>query len=323
MALGAAGTLAQTSLSAAAFSGSTANTGPSWAAGTLQPPTGVTATGTCVGGGGITTVAYVNADLKSKVIALTVPASAVAGDLLLVHVVNDSTSTPPAGFAELQATIGAGNFEGRVYQRLATAADAGTTYTWSMGAAKGTGGMLVLRGAAGLVASGDAAGTDTGKATVLTAPALNVATPGSVLFSLYGLKQPKQTFSTPPGMTPVWTAGTTGATQGAFQELRASVGATGTRTTTASTNAESVAQSVLVAPAGSPAIDVSWTPSSSSYASGYVITRDGTQVATITPVSASTWRDTTMTAGTHTYAVRTTAGTWRSTAGTATGATTC
>ena len=67
-------------------------------------------------------------------VAIPVPASVAAGDLILVHIIKENTAaiTPPAGFTlKSQVTAGSGSQQS-VYWKYATGADAGTyTFSWT------------------------------------------------------------------------------------------------------------------------------------------------------------------------------------------------
>jgi hypothetical protein len=126
-----------------------------------------------------------------------------------------------------------------------------------------------------------------------------------------------------PGLTPLWSrvsgtgAGNLGATAG--EALFAGPGSTPTRSVTGTNSFEWVARTVALRPAlGPPSAALTWTASTSSWATGYRLERSvgGTvqTTATVTPISASATSSGPLANGT-TYSYRLWAyyGTWVST----------
>lgn len=309
----------QLGLSTSAFTSQLSRAPDTWSAGALQPVTGLTASDGCGGSGTVSAVGATGAGVAGSTVSLAVPAGVQVGDLLLAQLVNDNTSSPPAGFTLLIDTTGGGNIQSRVYTRVATASDVGASHAFTVTGGKATGSMTAVRGSAGTPA---AAGVDNGKTTVLTAPSLPGGTSGALLLALFGDKQPDATYSTPTGMTPVIHVGTTGTSQAVFRQTLTASGATGTRTTTASTPAESVSTSVLLSPTASATVELSWTPAPSPIVDGHEVLRDGVLVATLGP-GAGSWTDPAPTSSSHTYDVVATAGSWRSPAATSTATLAC
>ncbi len=91
---------------------------------------------------------------------VTVPGSVQAGDLLLVFLVANTTTptySTPAGWTQIEAAAGDGTV-GRLYSRVATAGDAGSTVTVvSSGYAKDVMSIVAYRGANGTTPVADSA----------------------------------------------------------------------------------------------------------------------------------------------------------------------
>ena len=127
------------------------------------------------------------------------PAGVVVGDVLVAGVVLDGNGSI---FGDVSAewttvqTANVGNTLGlRVYQRTVTATTA--TYTFPVGGADGTGGIIGLRcvTATGLLSAG-ATGTGT-----MTAPSLTPTAADSLLVSVFGSEADDAAHDTPTGMT--------------------------------------------------------------------------------------------------------------------------
>lgn len=317
--------LATASSSGAAFSGATGNPGDNWRADTLQPPTGLVVTPRCTVASTPTVVAAATSSANYTSPVLTVPAATQVGDLLLVHVVDAGTVFPPSGFQRLLVTPDAtGTFEAGIYQRIATANDVGKTYVFAVSGNKGAGGLLVIRGSAGLLSATEAAGADSGITSSVVAPSVTTSVAGSLLVAFFAVDQSSASFLHPPGMTePYDNAGSTGASDTADTEPRSSPGATGTRTATSSRAGTALGQSVVVRPASVSTADLTWNRSGSAYTQSYAVRRDGALVASVTPGSASGWTDPAPPAGTHTWTVTSASSSWRSAPASASATTTC
>lgn len=294
----------------AGFSATTHSLGNSLAADTLASPTSLGAVQRCLTP---SVVGTTSANGSGGTVQLVVPLAAVSGDLLIAHLANDNTSSAASGWSQLNSvTTASGNLQGTLYQRIATAGDPGTTYSFTVTGNKSAGSMLVVHNVSGLVPAGQAAGLDNGGTVTVVAPSVTITAASSLLISFFSLKSGGQSFSTPSGMTEVYDPGGADVSLAADREARASAGATGTRTATASTSATSIGQSVAIAPASNPEVDLTWTPTASTWATGHEIKRNSVVVASVTPRTASSWTDTSPGAGSTTYEVRSVKGTWQS-----------
>lgn len=310
-ALGLAGS--QVALTTTAFSATASSAGDTWTAATLSPVSRLSATPTCTRPSPVSVVATSHASRTAGAVTLPVPTQTRAGDLLVVQVVHDGDSTPAPGFTLLQDVKGTANFQARIYQRVAAPGDAGTQASFAMSAGRGSGLLVVVRGAAAPVST-DAAGTGDGNTASVRAPSVTASAPDVLLVSLFGQKQQGTTFSTPAGMSPlVAEPGSAGTSDAAFSQQLTATGATGTRTSTASSSGHAIGQTLALRPAGSPAAapTLSWTASPTPGVDGYQVLENGTVVATV-PAGTTSWTEPVPPATPRTYGVRATAATWLS-----------
>ena len=266
--------LAATGTQAAWVDASTV-TGTTVATGTLAPPTGVSVSQTCVpdpspvrqSGTTLTTNAS-----NSGSVTIARPAGAVAGDLLLAAVTwtgDWTTATPsaPGGWTLIRATgdNALGQF---LYYRLMTAGDP-ASWTWTGPASNATGGMLAYSGidASNPVnTSSGAPDTVSGQAT---APSVTTTRGNVVLVAFFGVLNGN--LQTPPAsMNAVWNGASLTApaiSTLAAQQSWPAIGTTGSRIATGN-GTRSVSQMVALQPYVYPYATVTWTPSTTSYATG-------------------------------------------------------
>ncbi len=173
--------------------------------------------------------------------AITVPASTQTGDLLITFTgTSNPNVTAPAGWNLLRADDhGAAGSYTKVYWRVATAGDPGTTYTWtSSGSVYGGGSvMLVYRGIDQTTPFDTHGGGIYSGTTSLTAPSITTTVGDTRLVALYFHEAGGDTSTTitePPGMTEVFEGGSASRTMEVADEEFAATGATGSRTATAS-----------------------------------------------------------------------------------------
>lgn len=310
----------------AAFAATTANSGNQLLSGQAAPVTSLTSTKQCGAGASAPVVGYSTSftELFSSLV-LTVPnagtaGAPVAGDLLIAQVVEQSSVTAaPSGWSVLRTNTQSG-MHATLYQRIATSADAGSAYTWSLGSDAGSGALMVVTGARGLVALADSDAQGKPTQSGILMPSETVSTTNSLLVGFAAIAQPSATFSTPSGMTAqTAVSGQKGTSNAVFSEVRTGTGPTGNRTTNASVSGPNIGQTVLVVPpGGATQVVLGWTPSATTTASGYLVSRDGGTATSVTPRSATGWTDDGVSNGSHTWSVVTVLGNWRSTAATTT-----
>lgn len=317
-------TLAQSPANSA-FTASTANAANRADSGSVAPVTGLTATPRC-GGAPPTHQAstYDTASSGSTTVRLTVPAGTQAGDLVLVHVERNSTTAPtaPAGFSLVRSDTATG-IGSWVYQKVATATDTGTAYTWAVSGSAGSGVLSTYRGAAGISSSTETAGqalsTNSNTAEM---PSVTAGVPNSLLVFLISAQAGTASSTSPGVMTRVYATVSRDHAFYGFTEVRTATGPTGTRVANLSATSPLAVVALLLRPAAQ--VDVAWTASASTIASGYEVRRDGALVTTLTGRTTTTWTDSPAPAGSHTWTVTATSGyTWRSTAVPATATLSC
>ena len=311
-------------LATAAFAGSTADDGNAVSTATVAPPSALAVTQTCAPGPGIAVRGARSATGLSS-LALVPPAATVAGDLLVAQVVNRDghTLTAPGGWTAIGSRTtpaGSATVSSAMYWKWA-AAEGTSTFTLSTADVQMVGGVVAY---SGVHASSpiNAAAMGSGVGTVATAPSVTTTAANTLLVYAFAKRQEAPT--APAGSTPHWSllsgsgSGTAGA--GVWTLPFAGPGPTGTVSRTGSTSWEWVAHIVALRPAlGPPSAAVTWTPSPSTWATGYRLERSvgGTvqSTATVTPISTSSTSDGPLVSGT-TYSYRLWAyhGTWMSTA---------
>lgn len=298
---------------AAAFTGSTLATG-SMTSSTVAPATGLTATTRCGGGSPPTAPASSAMGNKSGAnVTLTVPAGVVAGDLLLAHILSDGANTAASGFTTLASTVGA-SLVGTLYQRIAVASDASKAYSFPASGTLGSGGVVVLRGTAGLLSVANTAGTYFGSTTTIVTPSVTASSANSMVISIAGTRSSGGP-GVPGGVTTLWNFAGSGTSQAAVQETQASSGATATRSFGTGVAAPSVGETVVVPPGGTvQAVDLAWTATTSTFATGYKVVRDAGAPTSVTPRTTTVFADNTPGTGSRVYQVTSVAGTWSSTA---------
>jgi signal peptidase I len=324
----------------AAYLDTTANSTNHFAAGSLNPATGLgTAPAGCddapsislVGTGATGTA--VNGDTAA--LTLDKPSGVVAGDLLIAHVVLHTHAfgpdpiTAPGGWTTIRIDTDDNHVTAGVFWKRAAGSEP-SDYTFVNDSGdttqQATGVVLAYRGVAPVDPIDDDAGsTDLTGADNVVAPSVTTTEPSARLLSLVGVYGNSQGPATPPGGMTERYEGTVQSEASVVEILGeaadqtvAAAGATGTRTTSVPSADTWVAHTVALRPdRGDPGAELTWTPSTSPDVEGYLIERriGGTldATATVSPRTASSYTDGPLVAGTtYTYRVIATAGTWRS-----------
>lgn len=315
-------------LAAAAFAGSTADDANTVSTATVAPPSALAVTQTCAPGPGIG-VRGVRSATGLSSLALVPPAETVAGDLLIAQVVNRDghTLTAPGGWTAIGLRTSPANsatVSSAMFWKWAAVGEGTSTFNLGTPDVQMVGGVLAFSGvhASGPVHADNLASS---AGTVATAPSVTTTVPGTLL--LYAFAKRQEATSAPVGSTQHWSllsgAGANTAGAGVWTLSFAGPGTTDPVSRTGSTSWEWVAHTVALRPAlGPPSAAVTWTPSPSTWATGYRLERSvgGTvqSTATVTPISTSSTSNGTLVNGT-TYSYRLWAyhGTWISTALTA------
>lgn len=308
--------IATAGVSSSAHTGSAAYGGRLSAA-TVTPPRNLTAK--------CTTVPQIVAAATAGpvTVAPPMPASIRDGDTLLlsrtgVRTWNGSTGryidppTPP-GWTKLGIATGASGRFHAIYRRPGQASDAGGALPH---AAPYADVLLVARG--GVVVDNSLAGRVYESGTSITAPSVTGLSNG-LLLTFWAVERDETRFSVPTGMTEVAeTAFTKNISMGAHQQTVKADGPTGSRTTRMSDTitgraAEARNSGLSLFIRSTPYASLTWTASTTSRVTGYVVHRDGVKVATLAGRDMRTWQDSRQLGTTpSTFTVRSTVAGWTS-----------
>ena len=235
-------------------------------------------------------------------LALTVPPSALAADVLLAQVtysggLDPSPPAPPGGWTRLRQEVLGGRATSAVYLRVAVAGDAGTTVTFrhSDNRYPMVGGIVAYSG----VSTGnpvDVTGLAAQTSATARTPSVTTATTNTLL--VHFLTKVEDDLPAPSGTTGRWGArsedgGNDWYAIRAFDVPFPGSGTGPVHQTTSATNLATpwtVQTVALRRDPGTPSAALSWTPSSSSWASGYRLERSagGAVQSTRTVTSAGT-----------------------------------
>jgi hypothetical protein len=316
----------------ASFSATTVNTGDELVADQLQPPSGLTATQSCTSTSAITQIGSTTATGTASV-TLQMPNGIAAGDYLLAHVgYHDSvqTLTAPGGWKPVGQTDSS-TIASNVYWKVAVAGEPSAVFSHpTAGSTKlFAGGVTAFRN---VRAVAPVFGGAEGSSTTATTP--SVTTTGTDVEVVHLFTKTQGPLNDVPNITDFYGTSTgTGDSvnvgiRGAGEPF-AGPGSTPTRSATATDSSRWVAQAVVLRRVpGTPSANLSWTPSPSTWASGYLLDRvvSGGSTTTTTVSGAGT-PNTTQSAladGTaYTFQLTTSKGTWRSTSVTAALTTNC
>jgi hypothetical protein len=298
-----------------AFSAPTTDTGNRVGSGTIAPVTGLTATVRCSSTPAPTylSTTYNTASSGGTTVRLAVPSGTWSGDLIVVHIERNSTTAPtaPAGFSTIRSDTASG-IDSWVYERVATASDAGLSYTWTVSGTSGSGVLSTFRGAAGITLATETAGQAISTATnTAEMPSVTAGVANSLLVFFIGAQSTTASSTSPGGMTSRYQTVSGNAAFYGFTEVRTAAGATAVRAANLSTSSPLAVAGLLIRPA--LVVDLAWTPSASTAASGYEVRRDGAVLATLAGRTTAAWTDGTAPSGTHTWTLfTTTSSSWRS-----------
>lgn len=305
----------------AAFSIVTSNTGTSLSADQLAPPTNLNASAPCTASGAVVFRNSSSATGTSGALTISKPADVVAGDTMVAQFALRSVAssiTVPSGWNLIRNEQFTNGIQSALYVKVAQATEP-ASYTWtSNSSARSGGGIVAYSGAA--VSPIDVQAGSTGVSTTPTAPSVTTTVNSGFLVTFFVARQ-QSLASLPPGMTERWNLNTGGGAGsigvGATDEPRPTAGATGTRAASIGSSFDWTGQSVAIKPAGAAQASLSWTPSVSTFASGYKLQRWLGAVQqneqTITPVSQTSGVDGPLASNTtYTYKITSFFGTWRS-----------
>jgi hypothetical protein len=316
----------------AVFSSATANPANTLAADRLQPPSGLTATTSCVSSTIVFRAATQAAGSGSLV--LPTPPGTSAGDLLVAQVSNwggPAVLTPPAGWNLIRRdsafqTNGAAQVTSALFWRVAVATEPASA-TFHLAASVDMAGGIAAYSGASTTSAVDAHEAATSTSATTTVPSVTTTVANTMLVHFTTKRQ--EQLPAPGGTAERWRliSGTGTSIQGvsAGDVSFAGPGATPVRSSTSPSNfsSEWIGQTVALRPIPQqPAANLSWTATPSSWATGYRGERvvGGTVQATSNaPMGTTTVTDPGLVNGTtYTYRVWAYRGSWVSTVQTTT-----
>ncbi len=320
-------------LAGAAFTASSSTAGNVVSSASLAPPSALAVSQTCAPGAITVVGATSNTGAHNDKLVLSMPAGVQANDVLIAQVTNRYDASPalssntPGGWTTIQRLAtgnGSGSLSSAMLWRRAVVGEPASV-TFTLGSGTGTtylaGGIVAYRGVSTTTAIDAFASTSASTATA-TLPSVTTTTANTVL--VFATAKREDTLLQAGTSTSLWrlpsATGTQTQSASAGYAVFAGTGPTGTRTAapvSGSASTDWIAHTVALRPGLVPSATLRWTPSPSSWATGYIIEHVvGGAVqwsATVTPISATSASYGPLTNGA-TYDVRFAAyhGTWRS-----------
>jgi hypothetical protein len=316
----------------AVFTSRTTNPANALAADRLQPPSGLTATTSCLSSTIVFRAATKAAGSGSLV--LPTPPGTSAGDLLVAQVSNwggPAVLTPPAGWTLIRRdsafqTNGAAQVTSALFWRVAVATEPASA-TFQLAASVDMAGGIAAYSGVSTTSPVDTHEAATGTSATTTVPSVTTTVANTMLVHLTTKRQ--EQLPAPGGTAERWRqiSGTGTSIQGvsAGDVSFAGPGATPVRSSTSPStfSSEWIGQTLALRPIPQqPAATLNWTATPSSWATGYRGERivGGTVQATNSaPMGTTTVTDPGLVNGTtYTYRIWAHRGTWVSTAVTTT-----
>lgn len=286
-----------------------------------------------------TTISHIGATtaIGTGSVMVTTPTGVRASDALVLQLTirdQSATVTLPDEWTPLDVRSTSG-LQGRLYLRRATANEPASRTITLSSSVKTVTMLSAYRGVHPGTAAVNASGGLVVNSTSVPAPILTTTRTNTRMVSFFGFMG-SGGITAPAEMTSR-AGGTTAGTLGfestnvsavAADELIAAAGDTPPRTAQGKTNGGfassywGVAQTVVLRPESYPQAELAWTPTTTTWASGYTLRRfvNGTEqgATEITPASTSSARETPLSADTtYTFDLRTRRNNWRSAAVTA------
>jgi hypothetical protein len=315
-------------LTGAVFGATGSVGGNTFSTATLQPPSGFSATAAC---GTIAFLASNTATSATGAVTISKPAGVAAGNVLVAQfavAANAVTVTPPAGWTLIRSDDNAPRqLEQFAYVHMAGASEPATyTFTGSVTAVQAAGGIAAYQNVASVATVNAQGGQTNASSTNITAPSITTSVANTRLVGLYSI-QLNTTITAPAGMTRRWNVASGTTLQIAIADVAfAGPGASGAKTATAGAADFNIGELIALRPA--PGVNLSWTATPSTFATGYSLVRmlGAAQDATfsVTPRTTVTYSDTTVAnATTYTYQLTAVDQNWTSTTIASGSVTTC
>jgi hypothetical protein len=276
----------------ARFSSVTGNPASSWAADGLAAPADLAAAQTCSVPAAITPRGATSATAQGS-LTLLVPTGTEAGDVLLAQVGYGAGTAPakPPGWTLVRPPDSSGGLASALYWKEAVAGEGSATFAFPAGSTVTMAGGMAAYSGVDTTTPVDASAGLTGYGTEITTPAVTTTRAGTVLVRL--TTSAREPYPVPSG-TERWrvlaVTGTGGVSAG--DEPFAAPGTAPVARAVAPSGlaASWVGQTVaLRRPPGTPSAALTWTASTSTWATGYRLERSpggATPPREITPIGA-------------------------------------
>lgn len=307
-----------------AFTAATQRPGNAIVSDTLDPPSSFAASRPCYAPAP-TFRSKADATALATSITVSRPADVVAGDALLAFVQHHDSSSvpqPPDGWTVLRRNTSTPS-QSLLAGKLATASEpAGYTFT-GLDGSDATAATIVAYQGVDATTPFEATGVQTGGGTVVTAPSVFATTAATRWVTGFLVDHYVGTITAPSGTTVRTTVQAAGPQESKLlvsDRVVTVTNSTGSASATLTSGETASGFSVLLrssAPAGT--VTLTWVAAPDTYAGGYALTRTGSAATTtLTPRTTTTALVTDLAAASAaTFSLRSTAGTWRSTAVTA------
>lgn len=225
----------------------------------------------------------------STTFALTAPAGIVAGDVLLAQIAatggSNITVTAPAGWTLIsRLNSGTALLQG-IYYKVASAADSGAIFTWTLSASqKSTGGIVAYRGVNNIEPIDAAGGQVNAASTSVTAPSVTTTSSNAMLVGFFGLGTAQAAFNVPGTMVERYDVSSNalpGTGSAAADAIQAAPGASGAQVaTTNNKTAVNIGHLVALRASASLLADYHFDECTYTGAAGEVIDATGSYNAT-------------------------------------------
>jgi hypothetical protein len=313
----------------ASFSNSAAAQSMTVSTGSISPPSGLSATPTCVAPPTITFRSASSNTGNVTSLAVNTPAGVQTDDVLIAAAgyrrdLTAASVTPPSGWTLVRGDSYVGQLWSQsIYYHVVTGTEP-ANYTWNVSTQDKL--AIVIVAYSGVDSENPINannGQNNANSTTITAPTVTPTKNNSTLLWIFGVRA-AATITGQAGLTPRVSANTnlTPATSNASvlvaEETQTTAAATGTRTATADNGGPNTGAVVALTQASGSQAGLSWTATPTTSASGYLLTRTGpTKTFTYTISGASTtsavnrW----LTSGSsYTYSLQAYVGGWTSSA---------
>jgi hypothetical protein len=319
-ALAAVALLAGLATSSAAFTSSSGRTG-TWTADVLDPASGLSAVRTCPVAPAPTFRSSKVATSLASSVTVQQPNGLAVDDVMLAFATSESSTaiTGPDGWTRLHDVNPGTGRRGAVFWKRATASEpSGYTFSW------GNGGLVTVVAYSGVntVTALDGSDVSATSAATTSAVAPSLTTSSAETRLVFGVWAKGNTAISSPSSVTVQSSHVANSSILIMgDEKHATTGTSGTRTFTYTTAENNMATTVAlrgISSGGSSSVELAWTMTPDGYAAGYELVRDSGSPTTISGRTTQTYTDTTTDASTpYSYSLRASAGSWRSTAVTA------